>query len=176
MGLGPGYHGPLPEAIRLERAERQPTPPPAIVQPVTPATAPVAPATAPVPDTVRNEIRAAHGVDVNIIHQGPEVSVEARRMGARAFTRGGEVFIPPEAGPLDTPEGHGIVGHELTHVVQQRRTGRALPPEDTPSGRALEAEAQAAERFFRGDPGAPRPTAPPEAKRTSTAPSTRPAP
>jgi hypothetical protein len=69
------------------------------------------------------------------------------------------MFIPAEAGPLDSPDGKSIVAHELTHVAHQHWSGGVLPPEDTAEGRQLEAEAQTAERFFRGDPGAPPPRA-----------------
>lgn len=91
-------------------------------------------------------------VDVSSIpvHRGPEVSVEARALGARAFTRGGEVFLPAEAGALDTPKARGLLAHELVHAVQQRTLGATLPAAHTPDGRALEAEALAAEAAHAG--------------------------
>ena len=200
LGLGPAYHRPLPEAIRLERAKRatddgrqqefvSPDVPgpstddsPDLTplqhfqevigdpaggresrQPDTNQAGPAAsssftPATEVVPDDVRTEVRTAYGVDVDRVHRGHGVSEEARRLGARAFARGGEAFIPPEIGRLDTPEGKSIVAHELTHVSQQRRTAGLMPREDTAAGRALEAEAQDAERFFRGDADAAPPS------------------
>ncbi len=190
LGLGPGYHGPLPEAIRLEQGQRAPTEAQPTAEPVEagepasggprtlvspdhhgvtgagdettgdalPSRRGEAPSTEPVPDEVRSELRAAYGVDVPMVHRGREVGAEARRLGARAFARGGEVYVPDEAGPLDTPEGRSIVAHELTHAAQQRRSGWSVPPEDSPAGQLLEERAQSAERHFRGDPGAPRPT------------------
>jgi hypothetical protein len=110
-----------------------------------------------VPDDVRSELREATGVDVATVHRGPEVSKVANQLGAVAFTTGGEVFVPREVGPLHHPPGRAVVAHEVMHASQQRRSGSNLPREDTPAGAALEAHAQAAERYFRGDPGAPRP-------------------
>jgi hypothetical protein len=213
LGLGPAYHRPLPEAIRLEHADRasdqgrpasgSPSMAPVgdddhevrkdpqgkqggrqegreqgrqegrqldVLAPQAPAARhdanqqpPIAsgtpaPGTEPVPDDVRTELRGAYGVDVETVHRGPGVSRESAQLGARAFARGGEAYIPREAGRLDTPEGKSIVAHELTHVSQQRRTAGLLPPEDTTAGRALEAEAQEAERFFRGDADATPPS------------------
>jgi hypothetical protein len=79
------------------------------------------------------------------VHRGPEVSAEARSLGARAFTRDAEVFLPAEAGPLDSPPARGLLAHELVHVVQQRKLGSSLPASSTSAGVALELEAVAAE-------------------------------
>jgi hypothetical protein len=92
-----------------------------------------------------------------LVHRGSEVSEEARRLGAQAFARDGEVFVPMEAGPLDEAKGKSLLAHELTHLAQQRRRTTPLPSEGSPEGLALEAEAQKTERFVRGDPGAPAP-------------------
>ena len=48
-----------------------------------------------------------------------------------AVTRGGEVFIPDTAGRLDTGAGRGLLAHELTHVIQQRRPRTSVPLEGT---------------------------------------------
>lgn len=92
-----------------------------------------------------------------VIDRSPETSVAADDMGAIAFTRHGVVHLPSELGPLDDPGVRAVVAHELTHVAQQRRLGGDVPPEDTPAGRRLEAEAQAVQRA--AGPGQPvRPT------------------
>jgi hypothetical protein len=148
LGLGPGYHGPLPDAIRQDRIDRtgitddEPTS-----------------HTESVPDDVRTIMRAAYGVDLGdqVVHRGSEVSDEARQLGARAFARDGEVFVPIEAGPLDEAPAKSLLAHELTHLAQQRRRTAPLPADGSPEDRLLEAEAQRAERFVRGDPGAPLP-------------------
>ena len=116
-----------------------------------------------VPDDVASELRSAYGVEVGdvVVRRDAAAAAEARDLGAAAFAREGqEVVVPIEVGPLDRPVGKGIVAHELTHIAQQRRHGPGLPAEDSPQGQALEAAARAAEQYFRGDAGAPRPAAP----------------
>ncbi|MFJ6636273.1 DUF4157 domain-containing protein [Streptomyces sp. NPDC091376] len=111
------------------------------------------------PQDLASAISALHGVDVTsaTVRQGPEASQEASDMSARAFTRDQEVHLPEAAGDPDAPRTRGLIAHELTHVAQQKRYGGSLPAENTPAGRALEAEALSAERYFRGDAGAPPP-------------------
>jgi hypothetical protein len=113
-----------------------------------------------VPDDMATSFLATHGVGVQDvpIHRGPAVSTEARSLGAIAFTRREEVFLPDEAGAIYEPDTRGLIAHELTHVVQQRVLGGA-PPESSSEAELLEDQAQDAERFFRGDAGAeaPRP-------------------
>jgi hypothetical protein len=113
-----------------------------------------------VPDDMAGAFLTTHGVGVHDvpIHRGPAVSAEARSLGAVAFTRRQEVFLPDEAGALHEPDTRGLIAHELTHVVQQRVFGGA-PPASSPEADLLEEHAQDAERFFRGDAGAeaPRP-------------------
>jgi hypothetical protein len=154
MGLGPGYHGPLPDAIRRDRLDRG-----ADADGERDDTAEGAGATERVPDDLRTIIRDAYGHDVGdeVVHRGPEVSDEARRLGAQAFARDGSVFVPIERGPLDRPEAKSLLAHELTHLVQARRRIAPLPADGSPEALVLEAEAQRAERFVRGDAGAPRP-------------------
>ena len=149
LGLGPGYHGPLPDAMRQDRLERAA------------ASDDDAPAayTERVPDDLRTIMRNAYGVDVGdqVVHRGSDVTDEARQLGARAFARDGEVFVPIDAGPLDEARAKSLLAHELTHAAQQRRRTAPLPADGSVEGLALEAEAQRAERFVRGDPGAPAP-------------------
>jgi hypothetical protein len=105
-----------------------------------------------VPAELIHAIRRAQGVDVSDvpIRREPEVTDEARMLGARSFTRGAEVFLPPEQGSPQQPVARGLLAHELTHAAQQRTLGSALPAEDSDAGRALEAQAVAAERWARG--------------------------
>ncbi|MFB7056448.1 DUF4157 domain-containing protein [Streptomyces vinaceus] len=100
-----------------------------------------------------------YGVDVSAvpIHRGRAASERAAQMSARAFTEGGAVFLPAEAGDIDNSRVRGLLAHELTHAVQQRKHGPTLPSENDPSGLAMEMDAIDAERYFRGDPGAPEP-------------------
>jgi Domain of unknown function (DUF4157) len=113
---------------------------------------------ATVPTDVASTLQATHGVDVGdvLVHRGPGVAVQAQALGAIAFARDEQVFLPEEAGPIDRAEVRGLLAHELTHVVQQRVLG--TPARHGPGeAAALEAEAQDAERYFRGDTGAPPP-------------------
>ena len=134
-----------------------------------------------VPPDLANSIRARQHADVSNVpvYRGPEVSDAAKARGAKAFASGGAVFLPDEAGPTDSPQARGVLAHELVHAVQQRTLGPILPAADSPLGQQLEAEAQAAERFYGGETGAeepqplihaPQPAAAPEAAPDMTAP------
>jgi hypothetical protein len=100
----------------------------------------------PVPAALRRAVLETHGLDLGPmpIRRDQEADHLTALHGARALTRGGEVFLPADHGPLDRPPAAGLLAHELTHVVQQRRLGDHVPPEDSPAGRALEAEARTA--------------------------------
>ncbi|PTB95586.1 hypothetical protein C9994_11045 [Marivirga lumbricoides] len=79
--------------------------------------------------------------DVNITQN----SSEATNMGALAFTQGNDVhFAPGQYNPA-TSEGQELIGHELTHVIQQKQgrvkatsQAKGAPVNDDP---ALEKEA-----------------------------------
>lgn len=105
-----------------------------------------------VPHDILGMVRRTSGVDVSDvpIRRGQAVAEAARSFGARAFTRGAEVFLPAQEGPADEPVARGLLAHELTHAAQQRALGPDLPDETSPAGRALEAEAVTAERWARG--------------------------
>ncbi|MDT4931372.1 MAG: hypothetical protein QOF92_4239 [Pseudonocardiales bacterium] len=109
------------------------------------------------PAELAQAIRSSHGVDVSEVpvQRDTDAASEARQRRARAFTRGGRVFLPETAGALNSPEARGLLAHELVHAAQQLRFGGALPDESTPEGRALEAEAVAAERMYSAAPTAP---------------------
>lgn len=112
-----------------------------------------------VPTDLANEVRTRQQADVSAVpvYRGPKVSEAAKSRGARAFAAGGAVFLPDDAGPVDSPKARGLLAHELTHAVQQRTFGPRLPAPESPIGRRLEAEAQAAERFYSGEAGAAEP-------------------
>jgi Domain of unknown function (DUF4157) len=128
------------------------------------------PPTEPAPHAVASEVGRLHRADVGnvLVHRGDEAERVTADAHARAVTRGGEVFIPDAAGPLDTGTGRGLLAHELTHVIQQRRLGASVPLEHSPAGRRLESEASMTERHVRGDAGAPAP--PPAASPPATPP------
>jgi len=113
------------------------------------------------PHAVAATVGRLHRADVSDVHvrRDREAELLAASEHARAVTRGGEVFIPASEGPLDSGPGKGLLAHELTHVIQQRRLGRSVPLEHSPAGRRLEADAAMTERHVRGDLGAPAPAA-----------------
>jgi hypothetical protein len=111
------------------------------------------------PRSVAAAVGRLHGADVSDvrIERGEEAERLAAAARARAVTRSGEVFIPATEGRLDSGRGGGLLAHELTHVIQQRRLGSSVPLEHSPRGRRLETEAAMTERHVRGDLGAPAP-------------------
>lgn len=106
-----------------------------------PGSAPAAPQK---PRAAREQPTEALGGPVKV-HRGPEAAEASVAVGARAFTGGGEIFLPASHGPLGSPQASALLRHELTHVVQQRSFGARLPQEHTPEGQHLEAQARAAE-------------------------------
>jgi hypothetical protein len=80
------------------------------------------------------------------VHRGADAADLSAAFAARSFTHAGEIYLPASHGPLGAGPARGLLAHELTHVVQQRRLGASLPPESSHSGQALEADAVAAER------------------------------
>ncbi len=96
----------------------------------------------PLPRDVQTKMEAALGAsfsDVRV-HVGPE----AAAIGAIAFTWGSDLHFAPGQYNPHTPHGQFLLGHELTHVVQQR-AGRVSNPFGTGvavvQDQALEAEA-----------------------------------
>jgi hypothetical protein len=90
--------------------------------------------------------------------RGPEAAEQAQAVGARALATDGIVFLPDEAGEIDSPEARGLLAHELVHIAQQEELGEALPEEESPEGLVLEAQARATEQAVRGDAGARPPS------------------
>lgn len=96
----------------------------------------------PLPPAILAKMEAALGADFSAvrIHVGPQ----AARIGAIAFTTGTDIYFAPGRYQPDTLQGQQLLGHELTHVVQQRQ-GRVKAPTGAAvavvQDRALEAEA-----------------------------------
>jgi hypothetical protein len=114
-----------------------------------PAQQPDSPAyRSPAPPDLADALRRAHGIDVSdvLVIRAPLAGQHARRLGARAFAQGGEVILPPEAGPIERPQTRALLAHELTHAAQQRALGPSLPAEDSAAGVVLERQAREVER------------------------------
>ncbi|MGG4456072.1 DUF4157 domain-containing protein [Brevibacillus porteri] len=96
------------------------------------------------PDSVQAKMEKAFRTDFSDVQIHPESSV-ASQIGAVAFAQGNDIHFAPGTYQPETQSGQQLLGHELTHVVQQRQ-GRvkanvpdaSLPINDDP---ALEAEA-----------------------------------
>ena len=69
------------------------------------------------PDGVRGKMEGALGMDFSRVrvHEGPQ----ARAMGALAYTQGTDIHFAPGQYQPHSQRGQELIGHELTHVVQQ---------------------------------------------------------
>lgn len=112
-----------------------------------------------VPSDIASTFQTYFGVDVSTVavHRGPAVSLQAGSLSARAFTQGGNVYLPDEAGDVSGHDTRALLAHELVHATQQRVLGSALPPEGTAEGQQLEAAAVATEQWFKGERAEPPP-------------------
>jgi hypothetical protein len=79
----------------------------------------------PIPQVIRQKMESFFGANFSDvrIHVGPE----ATAIGALAFTQGTDIHFAPGHYNPATPQGQQILGHELTHVLQQR-SGRVRNP------------------------------------------------
>lgn len=73
------------------------------------------------------------------IHTSPEASKQAKRLNAKAFTFGKDVFFGKNYYQPQTKRGRSLIAHELTHVVQQSNSQMARyvqrSPEDDENAR-----------------------------------------
>ena len=77
------------------------------------------------PEAVQKKMESFFGADFSDVrvHVGPEAS----SIGALAFTYGSNLYFAPGQYEPNTPHGQRLLGHELTHVLQQR-AGRVRNP------------------------------------------------
>jgi ribosomal protein S18 acetylase RimI-like enzyme len=96
----------------------------------------------PLPDTVRSKMEKAFGADFSDVRV--HVGREAHSVGAIAFTWGSHIHFAPGQYNPHSLQGQKLLGHELTHVLQQR-AGRVKNPYGSGvavvQDRGLEAEA-----------------------------------
>jgi hypothetical protein len=115
----------------------------------------------PLPSGLQHSMERSFASDFSSVrvHQGPQ----ADALGAAAYTQGSEIhFSPGQYDPHSEP-GRQLIGHELTHVVQQRG-GQVSAPQgkDAPvnADPALEAQAdQLGAQAARGEAALLPPTA-----------------
>lgn len=77
------------------------------------------------PDVIKAGMEAAHNADFSDVRIHPSSS-KAPEVGALAYTQGTDIHFAPGQFSPDTGSGKSLLGHELTHVVQQRQ-GRVQP-------------------------------------------------
>lgn len=82
----------------------------------------------PLPLSIRKplEERFAQNFAPVRIHSDSEAADSARALRARAFTIGEDVVFGAGHYSPATPRGQALLAHELTHVVQQRRSGPSI--------------------------------------------------
>ena len=83
------------------------------------------------------------------VHTDDHAAEATSHMGAEAFTVGQSIFFAPGRYQPETPEGQALIGHELTHIIQNATlpslgNGRVL--EASSDHQHLEREAQQVER------------------------------
>ncbi|MBN1324152.1 MAG: DUF4157 domain-containing protein [Methanotrichaceae archaeon] len=80
----------------------------------------------PLSNDVRGFMEPRFGADFSDVrlHSDPEAVGLARGLGARAFTRGQDIYMEGGQDPR-TDSGQRLIAHELTHVVQQGASMRA---------------------------------------------------
>lgn len=73
----------------------------------------------PIPPSVRHNLEATFGEDFSDVrvHHGHEATI----VGAQAFTQGNDIHFAPGTYNPYSAHGQELLGHELTHVVQQRQ-------------------------------------------------------
>lgn len=92
------------------------------------------------------------GVDLGFVPviRTPRAAPSSPHGEAAAYTRNAVVHLPVDTGDLDSADNTALLGHELTHVAQQRALG-ALADEAGELGERLEAQAVGVERALRGE-------------------------
>jgi len=168
MDSSPGIDEPVPESIAPEPVRLRSFDPPvsrgALIAAASPALLSVEtrePETVlvRVPAEVARPVGARLGVSVDDVPvlRGRAVGARATAVSARAFSAGGVVYLPDEAGDLAEPGVQALLAHELVHVAQQHALGAELPLADTLAGQQLEDSAVRTEQWFRSQEGSPAP-------------------
>lgn len=78
-----------------------------------------------IPDNVRQRMETSFGTDFSSVRVHPDSS-QAPDVGALAYTQGTDIHFAPGQFKPDTSAGQQLLGHELTHVIQQSE-GRVQP-------------------------------------------------
>ncbi|MBC5632362.1 DUF4157 domain-containing protein [Parabacteroides sp. N37] len=77
------------------------------------------------PDAVKQRMEESFETDFSSVRIHPDSS-KAPEVGALAYTQGSDIHFAPGQFKPDTSAGQQLLGHELTHVIQQSE-GRVQP-------------------------------------------------
>lgn len=79
----------------------------------------------PLPTQIRQPMEQAFGTRFNQVRLHSDVRAQSlsRRLSARAFTVGSDIFLRDGAHEHDAPEKLRLLAHELTHTIQQTQSG-----------------------------------------------------
>ena len=85
------------------------------------------------PDGVRTKMEPKLGADLSDVrvHTGGESAQAATGLGARAFTVGSDVHFNAGEFAPGSKEGDRLLAHELTHVVQGKKSGIQRKPDES---------------------------------------------
>lgn len=89
------------------------------------------------PDAIRTQMESSFSADFSNVRVREDASATA--LGADAYTQGSEITFAPGRLQFSSQEGKELLGHELSHVVQQR-DGRVSTPQAR-GGTAINADA-----------------------------------
>lgn len=84
---------------------------------------------------LRTLMEAVHGRDFSEVrvHRDGAAAASARRLGARAYTLGNHLVFAAGQYRPQVPAGRRLLAHELTHVVQQGRSGERIQLDGEPN-------------------------------------------
>ena len=91
----------------------------------------------PLEPNVRKQMEQAFGADFGEvrIHDDAQSLAAAKEIGAKAFTRGDDIYLGRSAPPVESEAGNDLIAHELAHVTQQRHAKRLEGRVSNPSDR-----------------------------------------
>ncbi|MGW1997813.1 eCIS core domain-containing protein [Embleya sp. NPDC001921] len=101
----------------------------------------------PLDASVRGPMERSFGASLGdvVVHTDADAAASADRLDAKAYAVGRHVVFGPGRYDPHSDAGRALIGHELAHVVQQRRGGVAPGPGGVhPSGTAAEGAAHRA--------------------------------
>lgn len=79
------------------------------------------------PPSIRHAFETKMGQDLSAvrIHEGHQATL----MGAKAYAQGTDIYFAPNQYQPYTEAGNHLIGHELTHIVQQRGNSNIEVPQ-----------------------------------------------